>query len=95
MVNDCTILQKTPEADLLYGFDASDWLESGVTITGNTWTVPSGITKEDEDFNTTTVQIQLSGGTLGVCYAVKAEFDLSNGDKDSRILHIKIVEKCS
>ena len=88
-----TILEKTPEGDLLYGFDLSDWLETGVTITGNTWTVPTGITKEDEDFDDTTVSIQLSGGTLIVCYAVKAEFTLSNGDTDSRVLHIKVVDK--
>jgi len=95
MINDCTIMEKTPEGDLLYGFDASDWLETGVTITGNTWTVPSGVTKEDENFDDTTITIQLSGGTLGICYAIKAEFELSNSDIDSRVLHVMIVNKCT
>jgi len=39
---------KDPDAVLDYGFDWSDWLADGETISTSTWTVETGITKDSD-----------------------------------------------
>ena len=58
------------DGKLDFSFDWSDWLDSGVAITGTpVWTVfPLGPTISDESNTTTTTTAFLSNCTLGVVY---------------------------
>ena len=64
-----------PDAKLDFSFDWSDWLDSGILITGTpTWTVfPTGPTISDESNTTTVTTAFLSGATLGVVYLLTCQ----------------------
>lgn len=81
---------KDPDATLDYGFDWANWLATGETITGAVWTVPSGITKSDEDFDADTTLVWLTGGTLGTNYNISCRITTSDGRIDDRTLIIKV-----
>jgi len=53
-----------------FGFDWSDWLASGETISSSTWSVPSGLTEDSSDNSTTQTSVWLSGGTAGSKYTI-------------------------
>lgn len=87
---------KHPDAVLDYGFDWSDWLESGETIVSSDWDVPSGLVEDtDSDhvpggFDDITTSIWLSGGVLGEDCDVVNDIITSEGRKDSRTVTIKV-----
>lgn len=60
---------KDPEELLDYGFDWTDRLEDGETISASEWTVPTGsVTKAvspAETFTDAITKVWLEGGTLG------------------------------
>lgn len=53
-----------------YKVTYADDLVSGESIDTSAWSVPAGITKDDEDNDTTTATVWLSGGTAGEKYEV-------------------------
>ncbi len=54
---------KDPDAIKDYGWDWSEFLGQD-TISASTWSVDTGITVDDDDFDTTTATVWLSGGAL-------------------------------
>lgn len=80
---------KEPTEVLDYRIDWSDWLD-GLTIATSTWSVPSGITSEDETNTSTITLIRLSGGTWGAIYEVSNTITASDGQSETRIILIKI-----
>lgn len=70
------LLEKDPDAELLYVMDWTDWLPSGSTITSSTWEI-EGVDSELTADNSTIVtgglktQARLLGGTLGERYLVR------------------------
>ncbi len=84
---------KDPNAVLDFGFDWSDWLAAGETLTVSTWSVPSGITEESNTNSTTTTTIWLSGGTAEHEYEVTNHVTTSAGREDDRTLNIKLQER--
>ena len=65
-----SILLKHPDATLDYGFDYSNWLDSGETISDSSWEVPSGLVEEGSNFSATGTKIWLSGGTEDEEYTI-------------------------
>ena len=64
-----TYLLISPDADLDYSEDWSNWLDTGVTITTSTWTIfPLGPTLDGQIDTATKSTIFVSGCTLGVVY---------------------------
>lgn len=55
-----------------YGFDLTQELESGETVSSVSWTVPSGITGSTETESTEAVYKVFSGGTDGQMYEITA-----------------------
>jgi len=88
-----SVYLKDPEAVLDYGFDWSDWLADGETISTSTWTVPTGITKDSDSKTDTVTTIWLSGGTAGKSYRVTNHIVTSAGRQDDRSLIIKVMER--
>jgi len=85
---------KSPHAKLDYTIDWTDALEDGETISEASWSIPSGLTDEQSESNTTTSQtVWVSGGTLGTKYALRGDMVSSEGREDSRTIYITIEER--
>ena len=84
---------KDPDAVLDYGFDWSDWLADGETISTSTWTIPTGLTEDSETETTTATKVWLSGGTAGTDYTVSNKIVTSDGRTDERSMTIRVQER--
>lgn len=64
-----------PDEKLDVTIDWSDWLDSGVLITGTpTWSIsPTGPTIEDQSNTTTTATTFVDGATIGVVYVLSCK----------------------
>lgn len=71
-----------------FGFDWSDWLASGETISSSAWTVPSGITTDNTDNSTTQTSIWLSSPTAGQSYNLANKITTSSEREKVRYLTI-------
>ena len=65
-----TLAPKDPADEVWYTVDWADWLDTGETVSGTAWTVPTGITNAAVTSTSTTSLIKLSGGTAGVTYKI-------------------------
>lgn len=92
---------KDPDSTLDYGFDWSDWLEDGESITSSSWTIqnPSG---ENDDLQIDTssqdgskTKVWLTDGTLGVTYRVTNTIETDNSPTrtDERSFKLNISER--
>lgn len=79
---------KDPSAVLDYGFDWSEWLESGETISSAVWTVPTGLTKDSQSESATITTAWLSGGTAATDYSVACKIVTSAGRTEERTIKI-------
>jgi len=84
---------KDPEEKLSYGFDWSQWLDSGDTIASSLWTIPSGITQSGSANTTTSTSVLLAGGTLGSNYTCTNQITTANGLIAERSIVLNIVSK--
>jgi len=84
---------KDPDATLDFGFDWSDWLARGETITASEWVVDDGITEESDENTTTVTKVWLSGGTVGETYEATNRVTTSAGRIDDRTLSVRIRER--
>jgi len=82
--------RKDPHAKLDYGFDWSDWLATGETISTSEWAVPTGITQESTEKGDTSTKIWLSGGTVGETYIIANKVITSLGRIDERSFEIVV-----
>ena len=86
-------IMKDPDSVLDYGFDWSDWLVTGETISTSGWEVPTGITNDSDTNTTTTTTIWLSGGTASTNYRLVNEITTSAGRTEQRSIDISVTEK--
>ena len=77
--------------------DATDWLESGETITSHTVTAETGLTVASSSLtdSSTSVTAWLSGGTAGTHYLVVCHIETSNATsrKDDRTLKVNVKQR--
>ena len=93
---------KDPQANVQYGLDWSDWLQTGHTISSAVVTIQT-ITGDasplalptnaatDVVVTTPVVNIRLHNGTAGNIYNIRCKITTSYGDVDAR--HFRIVVK--
>lgn len=81
---------KDPDAVLDYGFDWSNWLQTGETISTSNWTVPSGLTEDSASNTATETKVWLSGGTDSKLYGITNHITTSAGREDDRTLSIRV-----
>lgn len=84
--------RKTPEGYLDYGFDWTEWLEEGDTVVTSEWTVPTGITGDNDAIlagGYKTV-IWIGGGTSGQKYEFKNKITTQDGRVKQLSLTISI-----
>lgn len=80
---------KEPTEVSTFSIDWSDWLVN-LTISSSTWSVPAGITNDDDTNTSTTTLITLSGGTWGETYELANTITASNGEVETRWLLVRI-----
>jgi hypothetical protein len=85
-------LTKDPQDLLDYGLDWSAWLDDD-TIAASSWTVPAGLTLEDETNDTTATTVWLSGGTPHVTYEVVNHITTAAGREADKTLRIKVMQR--
>ena len=86
---------KDPQALLDYGFDWSTWLGTD-TIASSTWVVSGEdalLSVESSSHSSSGTTVWLSGGTLGVSYAVTNHIVTADGREDDRTMEINIADK--
>ena len=95
---------KDPQANVPYGLNWSDWLQTGHTISSAVVTIQaiSGDASPlahptnaatDVTIASAVVSIRLRGGTLGNVYNVDVTIVTSNGDTDVRRFRVVITNK--
>ena len=84
---------KDPSSVLDYGFDWSDWLDTGDTVSTSDWNVPTGISEDSDSKSTTTTTIWLSGGTVGKKYKITNHMVTDDGRTVERSFYVKVVSK--
>lgn len=80
---------KEPTEVSTFSIDWSDWLVN-LTISSSTWSVPAGITNDNDTNTSTTTLITLSGGTWGETYELANTITASNGEVETRWLLVRI-----
>lgn len=85
--------RKDPDAVLDYGFDWSDWLQTGEVISASTWTVDTGITEDSDEMSTSITKIWLSGGTVGETYTISNKIVTDQNRTDERSFEIFVEER--
>ncbi len=98
------VVQKDPDAVLDYRFDwaaltngngVSNWLNSGETILSQVVVVSAGLTKDSDQLadSNTSVQVWLSGGSMGIEYSLACLIVTSEGRTDERTITVYVVDK--
>lgn len=90
MATQSQTFRKDPHAKLDYGFDWSNWLASGETISASVWTVPTGITEESDQRGDDSVTVWLSGGTAGESYTIACKITTSASRIDERSFVVQV-----
>jgi len=83
-------LRKDPQANLDYGFDWSDYLVIGETLSDSVWTVPSGLIEGSKQLAADSTKIWISGGTVGETYTIANKITTSAGRVDERSFDIVV-----
>lgn len=103
--NDGLYIDKDPDANVQYGLDFTDYLNSGDTVTSADVTIESITgdasplafpTNEATDVLVTggvLVSIRLEGGTVNNIYTVKCKIVTNQGDTDARSFRIVVKER--
>lgn len=101
------LLYKDPSATLDFGFDlasanklSAPWLAANEVVTGVTVTADTGITAAAGAISANSAGVagslllsMISGGTLGVTYAVHFQFVTSQGRTDTRSVQICVAQR--
>lgn len=84
------VFTKDPHATLDYGFNWSDWLETGESISSYTITSACGITKASDSNTSASVIVWLSGGAVGTRYDVACKITTNKNRIDERTIKIDV-----
>ena len=95
------VIDKDTEAQLIYTFDWSEWLDSSDTVATSSYTVaarrndpePIVIESQGVDSGNTKTYVELSGGAANKIYIVTADITTSNGLRDRRNFRVNVVDR--
>lgn len=74
-----------PNAKKPYGFDWSEWLDTGDSVVSQDWSAsPTGLTLSDAAISASTTYTWVDGGTDGVDYVIHNDIVTANGLEDRR-----------
>ena len=90
MTTTSNLFIKDPNAALDFGFDWSQWLDSGEVISTYVLSVDSGLTKISDMNTSGSVIVWLSSGSPGYRYNVACKITTSSGRIDERTIKIDV-----
>ena len=100
VTNTGLVIDKDPEAQMIYTLNWSDWLETGDTVVNAEWTAaarrndPTPLVIETTGISSgTDTYVELSGGQADKTYVVTVKITTSNGIIDRRNFRINCVER--
>ena len=85
------LIDHDPDAIEVYRVDWSGWLD-GETLAANS-VIPTDITATIVASTTTTVDIRITGGTLGATAEVVVRADSSGGRRQDRTLRFRVMRR--
>lgn len=89
-----TWAEKKDQQDVLdYKVDWSNKVPVEDSITASAWTVPVGITKDSDSFDTNSTTIWLSGGTAGANYIFINHITTTLGRQWDQTVRLKMKER--
>lgn len=80
--------EHAPSAKLDYGFDWTNWLSAGETISTSTWNVDSELTPSSPSIVGAITSTFVEGGAVGKSYKIVNSITTSVGRKDSRTIKL-------
>lgn len=84
---------KDPDSTIDYGFDWTDKLDDGETVSTSTWILESGITGSSSNIFGNKTHLLLSGGSVGYTYIATNRINTSEGRTIDRSMKIRVREK--
>jgi hypothetical protein len=93
-----TYILKDPEANLQYGVDWKDWLETSDQVSTSTWRLETTGTSVDLLVEGVAVLdnvslASISAGTIGEIYTVANIIETQQGYKDTRRFRVKVEKR--
>lgn len=87
-------VDKDPDGKLPYGFDYSDWLVDGDTLSASSWSVDgTTISLSNSTFTDTITKVTVDGGVEGQQYLLVNSVVTSDGLEDDRTILMTIANK--
>jgi hypothetical protein len=101
LTNTGLVIDKDPQAQMIYTLDWSDWLETGDSIASATWTAaarrndPTPLVIEDSGITgeSTQTYVELSGGQADKTYIVTVKITTTNGVIDRRNFRVNVLDR--
>lgn len=89
-----TTFEKDPDSKLDYGFDWTDWLMEGDTISTSTWAVDDSDLVDSTPTNSSTgTSVWLDGGVAGTTYKVTNSIVTAQGREEDRSFYVRVIER--
>ena len=92
-------IDKDTESTLDYSIDWSEWLPTGITITGSSWAIAfdaddtDPLTRNSDIFTGSKTTITVSGGTANEVYRLYNTVTLSSGLVERRSFRILVTQR--
>jgi hypothetical protein len=87
------IIDKDPDASLLYGLDVAGLISSGDTLSTATAPASLGVTAGTVSITGTVISVRVSAGTPGVVGSVTVRWTTTGGDTDERTLYFNVKQR--
>lgn len=86
---------KDPDSIIDYGFDWTDFLSVGETISTSTWILDSGLTESSNSFTDSQTAIFISGGIVGTVYTITNRITTNSAPPrtEDRSMYIRVKSK--
>lgn len=84
---------KDPDSRIDYGFDWTNWLASGETISTSTWVLETGLTYVSDTTNGNITTVMISSGTIGYTYIITNRITTNEGRQEDRSMYITVKSK--
>jgi hypothetical protein len=90
-----TVFPLDPNADLDFGFDWSNWLATGETISDSSWTLipATGLIQHTDTYSNTIATVWLKEIVAGATHRITNSITTSDARKEDRSFYVKGIER--
>ena len=87
------VKMKDKDSSVDYMIDWTEWLSTNETIASSAWTLPTGLTEDNADFDDDSSSIMVSGGSNGVVYSAVCTATTNQGRTVQRRVALRVEER--